>query len=191
MFNIALGQITQKMKRIFILLSLIFVVLQVAANEDMVVIRNLFYNATISADSADVLAKKLQTITADSKAELIGYKAMSKLMICYHSYNPYTKYKNFICGKELLEQAIKKDPDNIELRFLRLTVQLNVPPFLSYSNNIMEDKTMIFNGVKNIKDKDLFSRIYRYTLNAKKISVTEKEKMKEALIQNKYINNQL
>jgi len=180
-----------KMKKTVTLLLLSLFTINIQANDNIIMIRNLFYSATKSADSANLLVEKLQTVTTNSKAELIGYKGMSNLMICYHSYNPYTKYKNFINGKNLLEQAINKDPNNIELRFLRLSVQLNVPSFLGYSSNINEDKLFIFNGIKNIRDKDLFNRIYNYTMNAKRLTTEEKEKMKDAITQNKYINNSL
>jgi hypothetical protein len=106
-------------------------------------------------------------------------------MICYHSYNPYTKFKYFVKGKESLEQAIKKDPRNIEYRFLRLSVQLNTPEFLGYNSNIKEDKLAIFNGVKTLTDKDLLERIANYTSNAKRLTTLEKEEVKKALMVNK------
>jgi hypothetical protein len=179
------------MKKITTLLLFTVLTISTQANDNIISIRNLFYNATTSADSANALFEKLQTVTINSKAELIAYKGMSCLIVCYHSFNPYIKYKNFVNGKNLLEQDIKKDPNNIELRFLRLSVQLNVPPFLGYSSNINEDKLIICNGIKNIRDKDLFSRIYNYTMNSKRLTAQEKEKMKDAIAQNKYISNTL
>ncbi len=188
---VVVNSIFCKMKKVLILLLLTVFTINTQANENIIMIRNLFYSATTSVDSANVLVEKLQTVNANSKPELIGYKGMSNLMVCYHSFNPYTKYTNFIKGKNILEQAINKDPNNIELRFLRLSVQLNVPSFLGYSSNINEDKLIIFNGIKNIRDKDLFGRIYNYTMNAKRLTAEEKEKMKDAIAQNKYINNTL
>jgi hypothetical protein len=163
---------------------LIFVVINLKA-QTVVSVRDMFYRASKSSASADSLYTSFNTINTLDNAFTIAYKGMSQLMICYHSYNPYTKFKYFVKGKESLEQAIKKDPRNIEYRFLRLSVQLNTPEFLGYNSNIKEDKLAIFNGVKTLTDKDLLERIANYTSNAKRLTTLEKEEVKKALMVNK------
>ena len=148
-------------------------------------IRDLFYRASKSPASADSLFEKYKN-SGDKDAFNLAYKAMSQLMICFHSYNPYTKLKYFIRGKETLEAAIKADPKNIEFRFLRLCTQLNTPSFLGYSSNIEEDKLAIFNGVKTARDQDLLVRISNYTTTAKRLTAEEKFKVRQALNNNKY-----
>jgi hypothetical protein len=175
------------MRSVYLTILMILLTIPSKGVNEIVAIRNLFYHSIKNSDSAAVLYQKLKAVNNNNAAGLIAYKGMSNLMICYHSYNPYTKYKLFMSGKHLLEQAIVKDPNNIELRFLRLTVQLNVPPFLGYSNNINEDKLAIFNGLKILSDKDLFVRIYNYTMNAKKISSVEKQQLQIALSENGHI----
>jgi len=56
------------------------------------------------------------------------------------------KLDTFREGRELLETSIKKDPDNIEFRFLRLATQENAPGFLSYNDNKKEDAARIVNS---------------------------------------------
>jgi hypothetical protein len=46
-------------------------------------------------------------------------------------------------GAELLEQAIKEKPNTTELLFLRLTIQINLPSFLGYNDNIDADKKFV------------------------------------------------
>ena len=53
------------------------------------------------------------------------------------------KLANFKQGKALLEAEITSNPDNVEYRFLRLTVQENAPKILKYTRNIGEDADMI------------------------------------------------
>ena len=153
--------------------------------QTVVSVRDMFYRASKSSDSADSLFNNFTSLNKTNDAFTIAYKGMSQLMVCYHSYNPYTKFKYFVKGKESLEQAINKDPQNIEFRFLRLSVQLNTPEFLGYYSNINEDKLAIFNGVKTLTDKDLLERIANYTFNAKRLSDSEKEEVKKALFVNK------
>ena len=49
----------------------------------------------------------------------------------------------FKSGKWLLETAIKKDPSNVEFRFLRFVLQENCPKLLHYNINLKEDKLLI------------------------------------------------
>ena len=46
-------------------------------------------------------------------------------------------------GKENIEEAIRKEPNNTELRFIRLSVQKNAPSFLGYKSNVQEDTDFI------------------------------------------------
>ena len=51
----------------------------------------------------------------------------------------------------MIERVIAKYPDDIELRFLRLTIQNNAPSFLNYSDNTKEDKDKIIKGLVDAK----------------------------------------
>lgn len=168
------------MRRLFFI-GFVFFAFAAHASESLVGLRELFYRSSKNSDSADSLFEKLQHVSENNEAVYIGYKGMAELLVCYHSYNPYTKFKNFIKGKNSLEQAIAKDPTNIEIRFLRLTVQLNAPPFLGYNKKVDEDKRAIFEGIKKINDRDLYVRITNYTLASRRISIAEKEIVKKAV----------
>ncbi len=56
------------------------------------------------------------------------------------------KLSTFNKGTAILDEAIKADPKETELRFLRLTLQLNLPGFLGYRDNIAADKEFIFSN---------------------------------------------
>ena len=100
--------------------------------------------------------------------ELEGYKAVLWFLKARDYYNPYKKYESFTKGKKELESIIKKYPNNIELHFLRLTIQDNLPSFLGYNDNISEDEKFIKEKVKEIKkDPDLVQRIAAYLAQKK------------------------
>lgn len=56
-----------------------------------------------------------------------------------HLLSPINKLNTFRKGKKNIEQAITQDPDNAELRYIRLSVQLHAPAFLAYRAHIDED----------------------------------------------------
>lgn len=89
-----------------------------------------FYNAF---EKVDVSANNI----------LVGYKGAVLLGMARHDPNVFKKMGYFSDGKELLEKSIANDPQNIELRFLRLTIQTHIPSFLGYNENKEKDKAFV------------------------------------------------
>lgn len=141
--------------------------LSIAKPVDTLEIRTLFYDAVYNSKKADELVVYLQNISDNKKAIIEGYRGMSHLLLAKHGYNPYTQLKEFYKGRELLEKAIKTDSENVELRFLRLSVQVNAPFFLNYSNKIEDDKKMIRKKYSTLKDIDLKLRIKNFFIKRK------------------------
>ncbi|MEN8119826.1 MAG: hypothetical protein ABFS35_05745 [Bacteroidota bacterium] len=63
---------------------------------------------------------------------------------------PAKKLKLFKGGRLLLESEIKNNPQNIEYRFLRLSIQEHAPKFLKYNKTILYDKNLVVKGYKKI-----------------------------------------
>ncbi len=57
---------------------------------------------------------------------------------------PRSKLRYFNRGKANLEEAVKRQPDNPEIRFMRFATQANIPSFLFY-DNISDDVALIIN----------------------------------------------
>ncbi|MBI2258520.1 MAG: hypothetical protein HYU67_06430 [Flavobacteriia bacterium] len=57
--------------------------------------------------------------------------------------NPQQKISSFKKGIEQIESAIKKEPNNVEFRFIRFMIQEKAPKILRYQSNLEEDKKMI------------------------------------------------
>lgn len=84
-----------------------------------------------------------------------GYLGAAKMIMAKHYFNPWEKYKSFQEGKKILESSLKKDYQNPELRFLRLSIQNNAPSFLNYNENINEDKDFLFRKLNLMNDAEL------------------------------------
>ncbi|OJV51813.1 MAG: hypothetical protein BGO31_08450 [Bacteroidetes bacterium 43-16] len=85
----------------------------------------------------------------------LGYLGAFQTIWANHTSNPLAKLNTFNKGKKHIEQAIKAAPDNVELRFIRLSIQVNCPDFLNYSSNIKEDKKFIKTNLHKIESKSL------------------------------------
>ncbi len=76
-----------------------------------------------------------------------------------HASNPLSKLKTFKQGREDIEDAIKKEPQNPEIRFIRLSIQKNAPSFLGYKSNIKEDKEFIRNNRKLLASEAVLKNV--------------------------------
>ncbi len=84
------------------------------------------------------------------------------------------KPSNFRTGKAMLEEAIKLKPHNIELIFLRLTIQLNLPGFLGYNDRIEDDKKFVLANYRTAPGM-LRKRMAEFIKNSDGFSESEKE----------------
>ena len=90
------------------------------------------------------------------------------MLMAKHVINPFSKLSYFKKGKLMLENAIKADYTNVELRFLRYTIQTNVPGFLNYTSEKNLDRTFIAQSLPKLKDQDLKKIISEFLLKHSK-----------------------
>lgn len=83
---------------------------------------------------------------------LYGYRGAIEMSFGKHESSLIKKGRYFSSGREILEETIAKDPTNIELIFLRYTIQYNVPSILGYKGNLEEDRAKLEHAVKTRTD---------------------------------------
>ncbi|MEL1253526.1 hypothetical protein AAEO57_07065 [Flavobacterium sp. DGU38] len=98
---------------------------------------------------------KTQNESTDYLAYLGGFQAIW----ANHVFSPVSKLSTFNKGKKNIERAIKKEPDNAEYRFIRLSIQKNVPSILGYKSNIKEDTEFLKSNQNQIKSQILQKNI--------------------------------
>lgn len=121
-------------------------------------LRSLFASAAKEKSACNDLLQKLEPVQIDEPL-LYGYKGATLMLSAEYPLNPFKKLLRFNNGKEILESAITAGSDLVELRFLRLAIQKNSPPFLGYKDNIQEDSLFLENALPEIKDLYLKNQI--------------------------------
>ena len=96
---------------------------------------------------------------APSESLILGYLGAYQAVWAVHTYNPISKLNSFNEGKRNIEAAIQKAPTNIELRYIRLSIQKNCPSFLGYSDRIASDEKFIQSNLKQIESSELKTQI--------------------------------
>lgn len=137
-------------------------------------LQELYYHAVENEDSTELLYKETASISNSASGIYLGYKAMANMLMAQYAWFPTSKLEYFNTGKQLLNEAIKNDPKNIELRFFRYSSQKEAPSFLSYNKNLQEDKLYIIKYFSSVKSALVRQKIREYMLW--KCSCTETEK---------------
>jgi hypothetical protein len=91
-----------------------------------------------------------------------GFLAVGQFFMAKHVFNPFKKMSYFNEGKLNLENAVKSDPKNVEIRLMRLITQEKAPKFLGYSDNISADRNFLIKEYLHSTDADLKMYIKNY-----------------------------
>ena len=172
------------MKKILILFILFMNIISGTEAHSIEDIRKHYKLAVNDSRVADKLSNKLKNIQEED-ALLLAYKASVEALKAKHAWSPYAKLQYMNVFEKLMNQAVQRKPDDLEIRFLRYSIQYNTPAFLGYSGNMNEDKDMIvklFLKKKfNTRDKKLIQEVYDFMSASNSLSVVEKQKMEQIL----------
>ncbi len=108
--------------------------------------RNLYFGAQ-NAEGKKIFYNTMQAAN-ESNAVFKAYKGVSTAMYAEVASSVEDKFKYFDQGKVLIEAAIQGDFWNPEIRFLRYSVQAEVPWFLKYNSNLQEDANIVLDALK-------------------------------------------
>lgn len=142
---------------------------------NLTTLRKQYISAATSEESAGSFHKSFENISdTHQDATVLAYKAASIVLMAKYEGWILSKTKLFNKGKNLLETAIKKEPENYEARLIRFNIQDNVPWITGYTGNIKDDKTFLLkNFASQPADLKEFARAYIQQCDA----FTDKEKL--------------
>ena len=110
-------------------------------------------------------------VAMPNKSPLItGYTGTLQALKAKHHWNPYYKVKYVKDAQKIFAKAVAAEPHNMEIRFLRFSVDYKLPKLLGYNKNMTADKNEIITQLtkKNytVDDKDLVITIINFLLEA-------------------------
>ena len=128
----------------------------------------MLHNATSNEEACTKMISLLAPFNETNNPLLFGYRGGATMLMAKHAFNPFSKLSYFKKGKLMLESAINADQTNVELRFLRYTIQTNVPGFLNYNSDKNLDRTFISQSLPKLKDQELKKVISEFLLKHSK-----------------------
>ena len=106
---------------------------------------------------ADTKEKELVFINkykSSDKISVKGYVVSLQMKQAKHKFFPWKKLAVFNQGKKKLETLIKENPNNTDLRYLRLVIQENIPAILNYKSSIKIDKEFLSQKLNETDNSD-------------------------------------
>ena len=140
------------MKKLIILL--IVFSLNISHAQSIQDVRKLYIESSYNDSKLDSLNHLLEE-KKNKTNTLSAYYGASLLLKAKYLKNPFKKISFFEKGKNIIENAISKEPTNIEIALIRYSIQKNSPRFLMYNKNLIEDYEFITTNISFIKDKKL------------------------------------
>ncbi|MXV52971.1 hypothetical protein GS399_18525 [Pedobacter sp. HMF7647] len=168
-----------------ITLLLIFLITTAfSKDEDLPSIRKQYYEAVNNADAAH----RFYDMIAAQKSEdpvILAYFGSAQALKARYSWNPYNKMAYLKRGISTLATAVSKSPDNLEIRFLRFSLEHYVPSFLGFSRDLDPDRRKIVELIEKKQfgsmDKDLLKNMVKFMEESKRCTPKELETMRNAM----------
>lgn len=132
-------------------------------------VRSLYLQSVNNEKTAKTFYEKLQNENLKKDYILLAYSGVSSCLLAKYAFLPTTKLKHFQEGTKILESAVAYSPNSVEIRFLRISIQVNSPSILGYKSKIEEDKNFILKSLSELKkaDKDLNTMIVDFFITNK------------------------
>lgn len=148
--------------RILIFSFVLFASIWAHATEPAIVqLRSLFYDASYDEKNASLFYESVESLDP-SKYKVQAYLGMTYFLKARYGMNPLDKWNNFKKGRDLLEESIKENGFDAELRFLRLLIQHQTPLLLNYKDKVEADVDFLKKNLNGITDKDLKIKISEF-----------------------------
>jgi cell division protein FtsB len=141
---------------------------------DLEALRNSYAKANLSNANLETFINIAEKQNG-SDAAIKGYKAAAQIMEAkIAKQNRKSLVKS---GASNLESIIKANPNNIELRVIRLSVQENIPRIVGYRGGLKDDKAFILNNYSK-QNTALKNYIKNFAAQSKTISAEERATLK-------------
>ncbi len=115
---------------------------------------------------------------------MLAYKGATEIASASCIKGALNKLRYFKRGKNSFEEAVQDDPDNLEIRFLRYAVKINVPGFLNYNDYAVDEDFIIQNMDAYIQQSnfsEISMNIANFMVEHGKFSEEEKKYIRNLL----------
>jgi hypothetical protein len=122
---------------------------------------------------------------SDKSALNTCYFGVVQALKAKHAWNPYYKLKFLNDSEKTLQMAVNREPDNMEIRFMRFSIEHNVPGFLGYNKHLTADREEMIKQLDKkyyaTADKDVVKTIVKFLIESKRCTAAENQNLQKHL----------
>ena len=169
------------MRYILLFIALFVNVNSFASNDpDITEIRVKFYQLAFDCADTEKILEEVRSIQNPSGI-IVAYEAAMQALMAKVVWNPFTKVSHVKLAEKVFDKAVKLDPLNIEIRFIRFSVEYHIPKWLGLSKHMQEDKDFILENINSFDtscvSQDMLSYISNFVKESGWYSSSELEKI--------------
>ncbi|MEQ8908429.1 MAG: hypothetical protein RIC95_04500 [Vicingaceae bacterium] len=117
-------------------------------------LRQEYMKALHDCDEApEVYAKFLEV--ENPSAKILAYRGALEAIMTRTTWNLFKKMSYLRKSEKSFEEAVRKDPNSVEIRFMRMAVQYEIPAYLGFSDDLDSDKVFVIKNIKDFKAENL------------------------------------
>lgn len=135
------------MKFVMLFIGLLFTMTTIS---DISEVRNLYRYAKNSKENTDKFYELTQKGNHSEDPVIAAYYGCALTLKASFSEKTGDRISYFRKGRRMIEDAIESAPSNIELRMIRLSVQINAPRITRYRKNIDEDRKFLQENIDKV-----------------------------------------
>lgn len=118
-------------------------------------IRSLYREAVDNRSAARKIDQLLASHSHCDAGTVQAYRASAKALLANYSLNPMTKLDLLKQADTIFLKAIRLDPTNPEIRFLRFAIHTKMPAFLRKNDLLQQDKQVLLTRMAQFESFDL------------------------------------
>ena len=150
-------------------------------------VRSEFHQVVMNPDNSKSFHTFMKGVEPTSTT-VKAYQAVSEAVLAQVLWNPFSKLSQVLKYDKQIEMLIKEDPENIEIRFLRLAIEFHLPSFLGMSTHIEEDSQIIVQNMSSITEleieKSYGEYIFYFLMETELVTQEEIDLMEQTLSMN-------
>jgi hypothetical protein len=168
--------------KLLILVLLFFSVVSLPNENEMKFIRKTFYQAvedkTALVKLEDYITKRYSRDSSMYTPVILAYSGGIEALKAKYVFSPFSKFSHLIKSLDILDEAVSRMPDNLEVRFIRFSILDNIPGIFGYGKEKASDKEVIISELLRKDfgtiDKETQIGLIKYLLESSNINEEEK-----------------
>lgn len=150
--------------------------------KELSALKNDLVKAVDDSKLTDSLFAKLNKLSGKT-ALTTAYLGTLEALKAKHAWSPYNKIKYVKASQKAMQQAVNMDKENLEIRFMRFSIEHFTPSFLGFSKNLSIDRKQIVkhyqHGNFGSADQALIKNVAKFMVESKRCTPEEVKVLKK------------